>query len=97
VTRDAGKGAVEKPIQRSLYRFGSRERRRGMTRIAALDRRVGGDTTGSSDVFAQARDCFIQRLDAAISAADYPFEVVEDLPQGIAVWRSRACDARFGG
>jgi hypothetical protein len=51
-----------------------------MTRIAALDRRAGGNTTRSSDVLAQARDCFIQRLDAAISATDYRFEVVEDLP-----------------
>jgi hypothetical protein len=37
-------------------------------------------TTPYSDVLAQARDCFIQRLDAAISTADYGFEVVEDLP-----------------
>jgi hypothetical protein len=38
------------------------------------------NTTSSSDVFAQARNRFIQRLDAAISAADDGFEVVEDLP-----------------
>jgi hypothetical protein len=45
----------------------------------------GRPTTHYSDVLAQARDCFIQRLDAAISAADYGFSAIQDLPQGIAV------------
>jgi hypothetical protein len=31
-------------------------------------------TAPYSHVFAQARDCFIQRHDAAISAADYGFD-----------------------
>ena len=61
------------------------ERQRGMTRIAALDRRVDGNTTRSSDVLAQARDCFIERLNAAISAADRRFEIIKVLPQGITV------------
>jgi hypothetical protein len=45
----------------------------------------GQPITHYSDVLAQARDCFIQRLDAAISAADYGFAAIQDLPQGIAV------------
>jgi hypothetical protein len=55
----------------------------------------GRPTTHYSDVLAQARDCFIQRLDAAISAADYGFAAIQDLPQGIAVsGDSTACRGR---